>query len=986
MNALPRLVQTSRGRAFHLTTQIGKGGEGAVYEANEAGDLAFKLYWPDKAPKRHAKVTAMAAAEWYKTNPFVAFPIDVLFANGTFVGFVMKKVGGHKPVHLLFSPASRKQEFGRINFRFLVRSASNIARAAASVHATGCVIGDVNESGFLVSDKATSVLIDSDSFQVATAQTRFLCEVGKLEYTPPELHGASLDKTPRTANHDNFGLAVLIFQLLFMGKHPFAGRYSGREDMPIAKAITEYRFAYSSQQAVTKMQPPPGAPLLSDFPTYLAQAFERSFGKIGPGGRTSSVEWVSILQNLEGELLQCNADNNHHHVRGKPCPWCRMEQNSPGFIAFGATQRAVFIPTQINANQFYAILNSIPAPAAWANFPTILVAPANLVAAPAAKDLLEKLKNRSLAGIGASAVGAVLVCYGGGAILPGLCILGLGFAANAIAPTELASLRQARSQAESSLNSVRDIWNKEAQDNKFAATKSEINEKLRQLSDLPNEEKREIQALEQRKRELQLNRHLDKFLIKKAQINKIGSARKTTLASYNIETAADIDRYKIESIPGFGPGLAAELLAWQRSIAAKFVFNPNEPTNPIDLAALKSKISAKKTAIEKFLRDNLTALQNKGAQVIDLQKKLTAAANRAYEGVKQAELNESAANGSLQKASKLISFCCAGFAGFGLLLGLGKNPATSYPNPNPVVSSRVSTRPVNTPPPRPQSQPPRVDTNKPAVRLPPQTPPVARPPATQPVPQSDQVARLPRIPWEPFVTPQTREQPAQEPARSPDTGLVKPPAQPESAPPLPPPQDIADVSNGSTPPPTAEPLLDTGAAADAMRIQERLIDLGFLAGPADGKWGPKSKQALREFRESRQLGTDTTWDEKTQSSLLAAREASAASPTILSPNMSVAIAPTFLGGWTATQGECGDPSDPPPMTISAGGASSFGGYCQFNSVTQEAAGIWRVAARCTVNGQPSYSTNVRLTLTPAGLKWTSPKGEQLYYRCAQRSQ
>jgi hypothetical protein len=170
-----------------------------------------------------------------------------------------------------------------------------------------------------------------------------------------------------------------------------------------------------------------------------------------------------------------------------------------------------------------------------------------------------------------------------------------------------------------------------------------------------------------------------------------------------------------------------------------------------------------------------------------------------------------------------------------------------------------------------------------------------------------------------------------------------------------------------------------------MRIQQRLIDLGFLAGPADGKWGPKSKQALKEFRESRQLGTDTTWDEKTQSALLAAREASAASPTILSPNMSAAIAPTFLGGWTATQGDCGEPPDPPPMTISAGGASSFGGYCQFNSVTQEAAGIWRVAARCTVNGQASYPTNVRLTLTPAGLKWSSPKGEQLYYRCAQRS-
>jgi hypothetical protein len=55
----------------------------------------------------------MASAQWHKRNSFVAFPIDVLFSpTGIFVGFVMKKVGGSKPVHMLYSPASRKIEFG----------------------------------------------------------------------------------------------------------------------------------------------------------------------------------------------------------------------------------------------------------------------------------------------------------------------------------------------------------------------------------------------------------------------------------------------------------------------------------------------------------------------------------------------------------------------------------------------------------------------------------------------------------------------------------------------------------------------------------------------------------------------------------------------------------------------------------------------------------------------------------------------------------
>ena len=170
MSAFPSVVQSSLGRTFHLAKQIGKGGEGVIYETTEQNDIALKLYWPDKAQSRRDKIAAMAAAQWYKTNSFVAFPIDVLFApNGDFVGFIMKRIGGSKPVHMLYSPASRKMEFAKANYNFLVRAAGNIARAVASVHAIGCVIGDINHSGFLVSDKATSTIIDSDSFQVVAS-------------------------------------------------------------------------------------------------------------------------------------------------------------------------------------------------------------------------------------------------------------------------------------------------------------------------------------------------------------------------------------------------------------------------------------------------------------------------------------------------------------------------------------------------------------------------------------------------------------------------------------------------------------------------------------------------------------------------------------------------------------------------------------------------------------------------------------------------
>jgi DNA-binding helix-hairpin-helix protein with protein kinase domain len=132
-------------------------------------------------------------------------------------------------------------------------------------HATGCAIGDVNHSGILVSGRATATLIDADSFQIFDGKVRLPCLVGVPEYTPPELHGQRLETVVRTHNHDAFGLAIVIFQLLWMGRHPFAGTPQGRGDMPIEKAIKEHRFAYSQLRSAG-MDAPPGHQSLPIFP------------------------------------------------------------------------------------------------------------------------------------------------------------------------------------------------------------------------------------------------------------------------------------------------------------------------------------------------------------------------------------------------------------------------------------------------------------------------------------------------------------------------------------------------------------------------------------------------------------------------------------------------------------------------------------------------------------------------------------------------
>src|SRR5262249_28846607 len=66
--------------------------------------------------------------------------------------------------------------------------------------------------------------------------------------------------------------------------------------------------------------------------------------------------------------------------------------------------------------------------------------------------------------------------------------------------------------------------------------------------------------------------------------------------------------------------------------------------------------------------------------------------------------------------------------------------------------------------------------------------------------------------------------------------------------------------------------LDLGQIENAKRVQQRLIDLGFLFGAADGIWGQGSRRALREFRAANGVGEGDTWDEATEERLLRARD------------------------------------------------------------------------------------------------------------------
>ena len=363
---LPK-VRDSKG-SVTLGRLLGRGGEGTVYEIADRSGQVAKLYHQDVSSEKASKIETMASLQNDRLLSLAAWPLDLLRStDGKPVGLLMPRVDGHKDIHNLYSPRSRKAEFPAADWRFLIRSAANTARAFAAIHETGCVIGDVNHGGVCVSDKATVRLIDCDSFQVSVGARRYLCEVGVPTFTPPELQGKRFRGVVRTPNHDNFGLAILIFHLLFMGRHPFAGRFLGRGDMSIEKAIAEFRFAYGANSSTFQMEPPPNVPPIGIASPAIASLIERAFAQSGvqDGRRPTAKEWVADLDNLEKQTKACRINASHYYVGGLDhCPWCRLEA-ATGAVLFSFVIKTAplgGITGRIDVGSVWARIAAIPSP------------------------------------------------------------------------------------------------------------------------------------------------------------------------------------------------------------------------------------------------------------------------------------------------------------------------------------------------------------------------------------------------------------------------------------------------------------------------------------------------------------------------------------------------------------------------------------------------------------------------------------------------
>jgi hypothetical protein len=216
---------------------LGSGGDGSVYASTSHPELVAKLYHdPGRVPERRRKLLAMLQTPprldpiHHGGHPYVqlTWPTHLVEdAGGRFRGYAMPRVELDRAVlaETLLSRKTRKALRLPEAYGLRVTAASNLAAVVEALHARGHHVVDLKPvNAYVYRDTFFVALLDCDGFSVrGTSGERYPAHQYTPDYIAPEALAGELAPEALGEAQDRFALAVVVFQLLNGGVHPFQG-------------------------------------------------------------------------------------------------------------------------------------------------------------------------------------------------------------------------------------------------------------------------------------------------------------------------------------------------------------------------------------------------------------------------------------------------------------------------------------------------------------------------------------------------------------------------------------------------------------------------------------------------------------------------------------------------------------------------------------------------------------------------------------------
>jgi len=306
----------------------------------EFSDRLAKVY-VDPAKVDEAKLAAMLenppSAVWINvgghTYPQYAWPTHLLRERkGRLLGYLMPRVDEKQSLtldffydrHLLGAQGLRERTLG-----VQLELARNLSAALADLHAHGHCFVDFKPQNIKVFRSVHLVaLLDCDSYRIAGAGPRsFPATNFSSEYIAPEAFEEPLGPRGLAEAQDRFALAVVLFQLLDNGIHPFQGiQVTGPEHDTTDEMVRAGLYAYGvAAHPAVRPLPQSVHHLFDDRSRAL---FDRAFTS---RERPHAREWADHFQRVlsEKQLERCAlhpSDPTHIHFAGKSCAACHYRR------------------------------------------------------------------------------------------------------------------------------------------------------------------------------------------------------------------------------------------------------------------------------------------------------------------------------------------------------------------------------------------------------------------------------------------------------------------------------------------------------------------------------------------------------------------------------------------------------------------------------------------------------------------------------------
>lgn len=308
------------------------GGQAAVYLVPGRDRFVVKIY--REAPgteqeRRLASMLTMAPLGGQATHqsqpPELAWPTALARSpEGSFLGYAMPRFGEPDHVQLvgLFTRSMRLRLFPeRADWRFLLGVSWNLAFMTARMHHENLVIGDFSSNNVVVDRDGFITFLDCDSIAFTDAGTSeyFPCLMQTADYCSPERQKGG----PATPASDDFALAVLVYQLLTAGNHPFGGVPHDSDSESTVKDNIASNCSYVVQPE--RVVVPPSIIDPKVLPPALLDLVLAAFGPGAedPAKRPKAADWLQALDQERARVRVCTAWPRHtygSHLNA--CPWC----------------------------------------------------------------------------------------------------------------------------------------------------------------------------------------------------------------------------------------------------------------------------------------------------------------------------------------------------------------------------------------------------------------------------------------------------------------------------------------------------------------------------------------------------------------------------------------------------------------------------------------------------------------------------------------